>query len=576
MPLVMQNTKFTNEKLLYLLIFALALGVRFLNLGAFPLADFEAEWALQALDLARGNPFIPGPHPAYVNLTGILFSVFGSSDAVARFVPALVGSLLIFAPFAWRDKLGRGGALIFSIALAFDAGLVALSRQIGSPMMAITFFFVAISLAYARKPALSGVCAGLALLSGPSIWMGLLGLAITFGVNRLLGISLNTDKTLGAEAPENSAQSPWTGIIFAIGTLLTVGSLFSFFPKGLGAFASSLTGFLTGWTQSSNVPFLKVLITLPIYSPIMLIFGLVAFVSLWRRDRKIVFVAGIWFLTLMGLTWTYLGKQTGEIAWITVPLWGLAAWAISAHIDDGVKNPISLGQGAAIFFLLALSWLTLSGLRFAVEPTQWMQWLLILGIFVLAGLSALFVGMGWSWNFARNGSVLGLVTALGVYSISVMFGTTQWRTNSPLELWFPVPGMPSDRLLDTTLYDLAISFEGEPYSLEIVSFVDSPGMKWTLRDYSNAHFVEAMVSGDLPPVVVTDWDGDHLPWTGSYRGQDFAWQIFPGWWGVLPANWGEWLVSREAPLQTDHVLLWARSDVFPDEPQTQVEGELDQ
>jgi len=574
MPLAMQKINFTNEKLLYMLAFALALGVRFLNLGAFPLADFEASWALQALDLTQGIPLVPGPHPAYINLTGILFSIFGSSDLMARIVPALVGSTLVFVPFAFRDKISRDGALIAAFALALDPGLVTLSRQIGSSMMAIAFFFLAISLAYGRKPALSGVCAGLALLSGPSIWFGLLGLAVTLGVSKLTGIALEVENTARGEAPKIPAANLRTGIIFAIGTLLIGGSLFTFFPNGLGAFANSLTAFLSGWTNSSDVSFMKLLVALLIYAPLGLIFGLVSIVSRWRRDKEIVIAVGVWVLALLGIFLMYPGRFVGEIVWITVPLWVLAARAISANLDDEMTNPVALGQTVAVFFLTALSWLTLSGVRFTIEQTQWMQWLLIFGIVVLIGLSTLFVGMGWSWKLARNGTILGVVLALGVYSISIMIGSTQWRTNSPLELWTHIPGMTSNRIFDTTVRDLSITFVGEPNSLEIVSLVDSPSMRWHLREYPNADFAETLGEGSRPQVVVTDSNGNLLSWAVSYRGQDFAWEISPGWWGVLPPNWVEWLVAREAPLLTDSVILWARSDLFPDESQPQpVHGE---
>lgn len=569
----MQTSTFTSEKLIYLLAFALALGVRILNLGIFPLTSFEAGWALQALDLARGNAIVPGPHPLYINLTSLLFSIFGSSDAVARILPALAGSLVVLAPLALREKLGRSAALILAFALALDSGLVALSRQIGSPMMAVTFFALAMSLAFVRKPAMSGICAGLALLSGPSIWIGLIGLAISLGVSRLLGISLRADETSKAESPETVGTSLRTGIAYAVGTFLLMGSLFSFFPNGLGAFANSLTAFWAGWTQPAGEPFLKMLAALAIYSPLALIFGIVAFFIEWRRDRNLFVTASIWILALLGISLLYPERGVGEIVWVTVPLWVLAAKAIAANLDDGLKNPISLGQTVAILFLLSLFWLTLSGLRFTIDVTQRMQIFLILGILVLAGLSALFVGMGWSWNFARNGTVLGVLAALGVYSISGMFGATQWRSNSPLELWTPIPGAPSNRLFESTVRDLSLSFAGEPNSLEIISLVDSPSIRWKLREYPNASFVEVVAAGGLPATVVTDADGDQLSWTASYRGQDFSWEIAPGWFGVLPANWVEWLVAREAPLQTDHVIIWARSDLFPGEPKLPEAGE---
>jgi len=51
----MKTKTFTFELFLYLLAFVLALVLRLAQLGAAPLGDVEAGWALQALDLVRGQ-----------------------------------------------------------------------------------------------------------------------------------------------------------------------------------------------------------------------------------------------------------------------------------------------------------------------------------------------------------------------------------------------------------------------------------------------------------------------------------------------------------------------------------------
>jgi hypothetical protein len=561
----MQKQNITNQDFLYFLAGILALGVRLLNIGAFSLNDFEAGWALQALDLSRGVLELPGPHAAYINLTGLLFSIFGSSEALARLVPALVGSLMVLAPLALRDRLGRSGALILAFGLALDPGLVSLSRQAGGPMMAIAFALLAISLAYARKPAWSGICAGMALLSGASIWLGILGLLMALGLSKLTRLSLEAGSTSGTEASQTSSTSWRLGLSFALGTLLIVGSLFSFFPAGLGAWASSLTAFFAGWAQPSGIPLLKPVVALIVYSPLALIFAPVALIQEWRRERSLVLMSGLWFLAALALVLIYPGRQVGDAAWAIVPLWILAARAISNNLDQQSTNLVSLGQAAAVSLLAALAWLTLAGLRFTVGGAQSLHWLLILGLIVLAGLSAGFIGLGWSWNLARNGSVLGVVVALGIYGFAVMVGATQWRQSSPAELWTPLPGAASNRLLSDTLRQLSLSSTGEEKTLQVVSLVESHSLRWLLRDYPQASFAQALPEMNLPQAIITDQDAEEMAWAATYRGQDFAWQTYPAWWNVLPPDRIEWLVSRQAPLETELIILWGRSDLFPDE-----------
>jgi predicted membrane-bound mannosyltransferase len=85
----MDNNHPRNEIMLYCLAFLLALAIRLYQLGASPLSDIEAQWALQALSLAHGEPVILGPQPAYLLLTSQLFSIFGNTNFMAILCPSL-------------------------------------------------------------------------------------------------------------------------------------------------------------------------------------------------------------------------------------------------------------------------------------------------------------------------------------------------------------------------------------------------------------------------------------------------------------------------------------------------------
>jgi hypothetical protein len=52
--------------------------------------------------------------------------------------------------------------------------------------------------------------------------------------------------------------------------------------------------------------------------------------------------------------------------------------------------------------------------------------------------------------------------------------------------------------------------------------------------------------------------------TDVYRGQDFAWDVFQGWQGIIPVDFMRWLAFRQAPTQSIQVILWARADLFPE------------
>ncbi len=175
----MNSSSIKNEGWLYGLAFLIALGFRLIALGASPLTDSEATLALQALHLAQGQTPLLAPQPGYILLTSVLFAVIKSTNFMARCIPALVGSALVFAPCLFREKIKPLPALILAFLFAVDPGLVALSRQANGTILAVTFLLFAWGMWLNRRAIPAGVFAGLALLSGASVWMGLLILGLT-------------------------------------------------------------------------------------------------------------------------------------------------------------------------------------------------------------------------------------------------------------------------------------------------------------------------------------------------------------------------------------------------------------
>jgi len=279
-----------HETTLYALALLLALGLRFARLGELPLSDSEARLALDALDIVKGGSPALSSHVAYTNLTAILFFVFGGFNFLARFVPALAGTALVFVPFLFRDWLKPRAAILLAFFFAIDPAFVSLSRQAGSPILAVTFSLLAAGFWIRRQPRGAGIFLALALLSGPSLWAGLLGLLLAWmlsqftsagkQVNTYTGTQVDTDtgkqvgaytrtqvdtdtgKQVGAYTrtqvntseedvtPNSQPASPitnyqllitdhWSLITAALLTLLAASTLLLLAPQGLGASPSS-------------------------------------------------------------------------------------------------------------------------------------------------------------------------------------------------------------------------------------------------------------------------------------------------------------------------------------------------
>jgi hypothetical protein len=223
-----------------------------------------------------------------------------------------------------------------------------------------------------------------------------------------------------------------------------------------------------------------------------------------------------------------------------------------------------------VLVLATLFWITLTTTPVIVQPNvpwETLRLVILAGIFVLAVLTSALVALGWSWPISRDGSAWGGMLALLIYSISMLWGASQLRANQPQELWGQTPGPAQTRLLARTLNDLSMWGRGMANEIEIVSNVDVPSLRWALRNYHNAHFgglpAGGLSAGERPAIVITSAQEQSPELAAEYRGQDFAWWARPGWEGALPANLKDWLTYRQAPVVYDHIILWAKSDLFP-------------
>jgi hypothetical protein len=572
----MSNRRFTPEHFLYAAALALALGLRLLNLGAAPLSDSEAGWALQALSLARGGQVTIGAQPAYVILTGSTMTVLGSSNFLARLWPALAGSLLVFLPVLLRDRLGRCAAVILAFGLALDPGLVALSRQAGGSLLAVASVLLALALWDARRPVLAGICAALALLSGPDLLHGVLGLALTWGVLALLPGSRVIMPDSGEDQAGRQPVFPrqfWTSALLAGGIFfLAVGTQFLRYPQGLGAFAGQLPAYLASWTTLSNVPGLRLLATPFIYQPLALLFAVVGTISGWRRKAVVGRAGLVWLIVSLLLAVVHPAHQAADLAWALVPLWGLAALGIAAILEGDAEGwQIYLAQAALVFVLLCLFWLNLAGL--SMDPlsiNRGLRLAIMFGALAVAILTSVLVWLGWSMDVARRGLALGALAALGLALLSTTWSVSQLRPEAAEELWSPESTVGEADLLLTTLRDLSAWHTGDREALDVTVAVDSPALHWLLRDFHQARYVregQILNSLDDPgfqPSVVIAWQSEQAPsLSATYRGQDFPWRITPGWQGILPPDFALWLAFRKAPVGQQSIVLWARSDLFP-------------
>lgn len=560
----MNYRHFKYEGWLYALAFLLAIALRLIGLGHMPLNDSEATLALQSLQLASGlKPAVLAPHPAYILFTMPLFFLYGGGlNELARLIPALVGSMLVFAPRLFQDRIKPRAGLILAFFIALDPGMVAISRQAGSPILAITFLVFAAGFFYKNNFRWAGIFGALAILSGPAFWAGLLGLGLSLALYQAAKLSFaEKDKPFsftGSIAERNEL------LISLATTLLLAGTLFFLVPNGLSAAIASIPAYLSGWRSVSTMNSTWLLISLLAYQPFALLLGIMAIIRGWVKASHRIIPLSIWFLVSLLLAVFYPARQITDLAWVLIPLYAMAALELARFIDvPSDERAEALGAMLLTAFLWVFGWLNFTGMVWSIpgESSFMQHGMLVLGSLVLLILSILLVAFGWSVRIAQLGLIWGLGISLSVLSLSGTLGVTGLRGMSNPELWWPQRIPQQAELLTSTIDDLSEWGMGNDDVLPIVIVgIDSPSLVWALREHSPkvASSFDASEPGSL---IISAFELDPNS-IAPYRGQDFIWRFTTSWEVAQSGTWLKWVAYREMPQNTENTILWAKEDLF--------------
>ena len=573
----MNSTRRKYEGWLYGLAFLIALGFRLIALGATPLRDSEATLAIQALNVARGAGPLLGPQPAYILLTSIFFAVIESTNFMARFLPALVGSLLVFVPLFFRGQLKPRPAIILAFLLAFDPGLVALSRLASGTILAVTFSIFAVGLWLHRRLIPAAILAGLALLSGPSLWAGLITMSLTWLFIRGLESRSRTDQppvsssSISFSPVANYQLRP--ALIALLLTLVLVGTLFFIAPNGLSAWLDSIPAYFKGWVAASTMTPPRMLFTLLVYEPLGIFFAILSLIRGYRTGSTRIIRLSVWLGISLLLAVFY--RQPGELAWAILPLLALAALELSRGLNIFPSERLEVGiVTTALLILLTYIWFDIAAI--GLDPfNQFVTSIPMLGSVqnpryaILYGAIAIliaciaFVAFGWSGRTAWLGSTWAFIIFFTVYTLGAAWGASGLRNKNGVELWTLDQKPVEANLLLATVKNVSEYSLGHDASQPVtVVGIDSPALEWLLRNHA-VKLVSALDPQSTPPMIITPPINDlNLP--SAYRGEDFAWRPRVQYESMKPPEWWRWLVNRQLPRENETIILWARDDLFPD------------
>ena len=445
------------EAAAYLLLIAVALAMRLWDLSDRAMHHDESLHALYSWYIVEGrgyehNPLLHGPFQFFAG-AGVFF-LFGDSDYSARLLYALFGAALVGMPWLLRDRLGRTGALLTALLLAFSPALLYFSRFARNDiLMAVwTLGMVALMWSYLRhqRPRdlylLSGLLA-LAFATKETAYLTVAGLGAF-----LLIVSAFRWRREGWRWPQIGAPGALLLLLVTL-TLPQGAALVGLVQEPLGLVlanddpAAGAVGLPYGAGRVVAIAL------------VVAALGVSAAVGLLWDWRRWLVSAGV-FYSLWGLLYSSLLTSPHGLAsgmWRSVGYWvvqqdvgrGSQPWYYY-FVAGGTYEylPLILGLIGAVLVLrrgdlfgrFLLFWAVLN-LALFVMASEKMPWLLVhvtLPVILLAGRTAGRLVQMVPWERAwRSGAVAGLalLPLLATFSYHLLFYTPHSSLLGFLVLW---------------------------------------------------------------------------------------------------------------------------------------------
>jgi hypothetical protein len=537
-------------------VLLLALGLRVVFIGDWVLSEKEAALAIQA----SGSPLT-----FYQVWTGLLFHLFGTSEFLARLWPVLFGTLFVFSPLMLRKHLGDAVTLIIAFGLAIDPGLLALSKQAGPEMLAIsTFFFLILSI-WQKKWALAGVSLAIGLLSGAYFWIGLLALilCLIFGLMILSKIQESSPEDFGCPLVfQILRQANWKAILTAGGfTVLLAGTFFLTQPQALAGITASILEIFE--RQSLGLQAITFSVTmigfLSMYSP-LLILGLLGLRLLSNGSRILLWT---WMMFVFILINLLPGRQLVDLIWLILPLYIPAALVLSRFQHFSDEKPALLGAVVATLSVFALYFMYsfsqyLTNPRLIQANSQPDVYLLGAVISFIIFVMILVV-LAWGWSIAVSLDAVRLL-GLGMLILMMVFSAMKSTgfDSSPSQLmWFQTRYFEDRDIFMKTIQQLDQNRSEKNAPLRIqIQMEASNSLLWELRDYDLIINSSKILSDELQAdVIITGINVAPLV-AENRAGQDFILERSPAWSLMSFQEWYRWVLFQEPQYNNLQIVTW--------------------
>jgi uncharacterized protein (TIGR03663 family) len=592
----------TVERLGYLIAGLLAAALRFAQLGLRPLNEAEAVQALAALRFAEGTlqSAPAGTVPGLFTGNVLAFTLLGTGDAVARWLPALAGVILVLLPYGLRHRLGRGGALAASFLLALSPSALYFSRNLdGAIVVAACGLALVVGLVNVidrRRPGylyLAAGALGLGVSAGPGIYTVLL-IVVAFV------LLLYLRERRGEQGDGGTVPAVWAewkderGLLArAGGVLLATFGLaamtFMLQPSGVGHAADLLGDWAKSFLpESGGQPAIYPLLLLLRYELVIVVFGLIE-IGRWlatRRSRAedameaqpsfpLTALLVFWAVAALLVIVVSGHRPAGNVLLVVVPLALLAGKGVERAwrwipwprlwLEIGMITLAALGLIIFLYLQIA-AYVEMGGTAVAsfagIELYAGWAYLILAGV-ALVALVLLWLG-AWIWrgrSLLLGGGWLAVLLLLGLWCVKAMWGPAFARASDPRELMVMQATAPDVRRFLDSMRALSRDTSGDATTLAVtVDARTGPVVEWYLRDFGQRQVVEEL-SGEPGTAAAVSLAAQDLPIGDTFRGQGFPLRTHWLPWGLRADALVNWLLFNEAgePVIDQEVVLWVMS-----------------
>jgi sugar lactone lactonase YvrE/4-amino-4-deoxy-L-arabinose transferase-like glycosyltransferase len=343
--------------------FLVAVALRLLRLDDRALGAGEAAWAYDAWALFRGQPpvggeSIPDVGALLLLLQGIGFFLFGTSDVVARLVPALAGIAIVALPLTLRRWVGGPAALGMAVLAAISPALVYPSRVVSSEIVIAALALAAVTclvrlgeaglLQSTHGPAITlGIVTGAAYAAGASAITVILSVIVGVAIAALSVPDGTIRRGLGALRRELPAF-----LLATVATAILCFTRFLSYPPGIAGFGDTLGAWWRLLTESSGQPAALFLMALLVYEPIAVVFAIASVVrNRGHGGDAVALFAGWWVAAFT--VWSFsAGHEAEHAVHVALPLVLLGGIGLGTILHAIDWRDVWYGSGGLLALLM--------------------------------------------------------------------------------------------------------------------------------------------------------------------------------------------------------------------------------